>query len=95
MTSMTTSYSTYASPPSPPATDEEIGRIPSLAGEAFALLSEQESKMMELGDFIAELRDLDLRGAVIDEVLGYMASNGWVQLWVWKGTEETWISVIE
>ncbi|OCF42876.1 hypothetical protein I317_03353 [Kwoniella heveanensis CBS 569] len=95
MASMATSYTTYESPPSPPATEEEIGRIPSLAAEAFALLSEQEKKMMELGDFIAELRDLDLRGAVIDEVLEYMTSNSWVQLWVWKGTEETWISVVE
>ncbi|WVQ96971.1 hypothetical protein IAU59_004080 [Kwoniella sp. CBS 9459] len=95
MASMASAYTNYASPPSPPATEEEIGRIPSLAGDAFGLQSEQESKMMELGDFIAELRDLDLRGAVIDEVLEYMTSNGWVQLWVWKGTEETWISVVE
>ncbi|WWC88188.1 uncharacterized protein L201_003093 [Kwoniella dendrophila CBS 6074] len=95
MTSLTSGYNTYGSPPSPPATAEENERIPSLAQEAYGLLSQQDNKMMELGDFIAELRDLDLRTALIDEILSYMTSNSWVQLWKWKGTEETWISIVD
>ncbi|KAK6907662.1 hypothetical protein V866_003518 [Kwoniella sp. B9012] len=95
MASITSGYTSYESPPSPPATEEERESIPSLAQDAYELLGQQESKMMELGDFIAELRDLDLRTAVIDEILDYMTSNSWVQLWNWKGTEETWISIVE
>ncbi|WWC68324.1 uncharacterized protein I206_102249 [Kwoniella pini CBS 10737] len=93
MAALTSGYSNNA--PSPPTTTEEKESIPSLAQDAYSLLSEQDAKMMELGDFIAELRDLDLRTAVIDEILGYMVSNNWVQLWIWKGTEETWINIVE
>nr|XP_018265022.1 uncharacterized protein I303_03204 [Kwoniella dejecticola CBS 10117]OBR87180.1 hypothetical protein I303_03204 [Kwoniella dejecticola CBS 10117] len=93
MASLTSGYTNNA--PSPPTTAEEKETIPSLAQNAYSLLAEQESKMMELGDFIAELRDLDLRTAVIDEILGHVVSNNWVSLWIWKGTEETWISIVE
>ncbi|WVQ85718.1 hypothetical protein IAT38_007884 [Cryptococcus sp. DSM 104549] len=97
MTSVDSGYFEFASPPpSPPPTDEERMSVPTLAEGAFELLGGQECKMMSLGDFIAELReDFDLRTVVIDEVLEHMTLHGWVQLWKHKGTEETWISVVE
>ena len=50
--------------------------------------------MMSLGDFIAELRDYDIRTVVIDEILQFMSSRKWVQLWKRRASEETWISVV-
>jgi hypothetical protein len=51
--------------------------------------------MMPLGDFIAELRDYDVRSVVIDEILQYMIGNRWVALWKERGSDEAWISIIE
>jgi hypothetical protein len=48
---------------------------------------------MTPGDFIAELRDLDVGLPVVDEVIIYMAASSWVQLWRHKGSDETWISL--
>lgn len=50
---------------------------------------------MELGDFIAELRDMNIRTAVIDEVLEYLTDNGWVSMWQKGSTGETWITALE
>ena len=50
---------------------------------------------MSLGDFIAELREYDIRAVVIDEVLSYMSTNGWVEIWQARGSGENWISVVE
>lgn len=50
---------------------------------------------MSLGDFIAELRDYDLRTSLIDAILDYMVLSEWVWLWKNRGTGETWISVYE
>ncbi|OCF31849.1 hypothetical protein I316_06447 [Kwoniella heveanensis BCC8398] len=69
MASMATSYTTYESPPSPPATEEEIGRIPSLAAEAFALLSEQEKKLGAAVGMEGDRGDVDQRGGVGEETV--------------------------
>ncbi|OCF56724.1 hypothetical protein L486_05578 [Kwoniella mangroviensis CBS 10435] len=45
MTSITSGYTSYESPPSPPATEEERESIPSLAQDAYELLGQQESKL--------------------------------------------------
>lgn len=50
---------------------------------------------MSLGDFIADLRDHDLRTSLIDAILDYMVVNDWVWLWRNRDTGETWISVYE
>ncbi|GFZ43363.1 hypothetical protein JCM24511_01083 [Saitozyma sp. JCM 24511] len=85
-------------PDSPPPTPEERLRIPSIAEAAYLLLEAQDHKMMPLGEFIDELRevsDYDIRAVVIDETLAYMASNAWVALWKDRTSDEAWISVIE
>lgn len=50
---------------------------------------------MSLGDFIADLREYDIRTALIDAILDYMVVNDWVWLWRHRDTGETWISVYE
>lgn len=50
---------------------------------------------MSLGDFIAELRDYDLRTSLIDAILDYMVGSEWAWLWRNRDTGEMWISVYE
>ena len=50
---------------------------------------------MSLGDFIADMRDYDLRTSLIDAVLDYMVVNEWAWIWRNRDTGETWISVYE
>lgn len=58
--------------------------------------ADSTSQTMALGDFVAELREYDLTSPTIDQVLQYLISMGWVQ--VWRDTEEddseTWITAI-
>jgi hypothetical protein len=51
---------------------------------------------MALGDFVAELREYDLTSPSIDQVLQYLISMGWVQVWRDTGEDdsETWITAI-
>lgn len=49
---------------------------------------------MFLGDFIAELREMNVRTAIIDEVLEWMTENGWVHMWRRTSTGETWITAL-
>lgn len=64
----------------------QVGAVPTA-------LANFPPKTMTLGDFIAELRDLDVGSPMIDEVIVYMAASSWVQLWRHKGSDETWISI--
>jgi len=84
--------SSYA-PEAPPLSAYERDQIPDIARDMYHYLRGQEAQMMFLGDFIAELREFDVRSLVLDEILQYMTSNKWVVMWKRKGTDETWISV--
>lgn len=53
------------------------------------------TQSMSLGDFIADMREYDIRTALIDAVLDYMVANHWVWLWRNRDTGETWISVYD
>jgi hypothetical protein len=50
---------------------------------------------MSLGDFAAELRDLDILSSIIDAILDHMTSMNWVWLWKNRDTGETWITAYE
>jgi len=50
---------------------------------------------MSLGDFAAELRDLDILSSTIDAIIEYMTTINWVWLWKNRDTEEMWITAYE
>jgi hypothetical protein len=50
---------------------------------------------MSLGDFAAELRDLDILSSTIDAIIEYMTTMNWVWLWKNRDTEEMWITGYE
>lgn len=60
---------------------------PRHVGVISVAMADLPPQTMTLGDFIAELRDLDVGSPVIDEVIIYMAASSWVQLWRHKGSD--------
>ncbi|EIW72707.1 hypothetical protein TREMEDRAFT_58876 [Tremella mesenterica DSM 1558] len=74
-------------------TPSELAKVPGLTAQALHILSQQDRQSMALGDFTAELRDLDIRGVVIDEVLTQMTTYYGARIWVLKRNGELWISL--
>nr|XP_031859401.1 uncharacterized protein CI109_005243 [Kwoniella shandongensis]KAA5526473.1 hypothetical protein CI109_005243 [Kwoniella shandongensis] len=85
----------FIAPPSPPLSKAEQERIPALAQQSYIILAEEFGGSMTLGEFAAELRDLNLRSSVIDDIITYMSTNGWAHTWKNEEDDDTWISVAE
>jgi len=52
---------------------------------------------MSLGDFAAEIRDLDfdILSSFIDAIIEYMTTNDWASLWESRDNGERWITANE